>query len=158
MSLRRSPTRTAALLAANRSNAKKSTGPKTDRGKGFSQLNSLKHGRYARMFRSNLLRARRDPQLYDWLYAAIRDALGASTARQRQVADEIARGLWCFLTGWKEPRPLGAPPVEHTVWALHWTPRRHGSWGAVPSTAPTLSKCRRGCRFRFGCRCRAAAI
>ena len=54
MSSHPSPTCTAALVAANRSNAKKSTGPKTDRG--FSQLNSLKRGRYAHLFRSNLWR------------------------------------------------------------------------------------------------------
>src|SRR5271157_615364 len=45
MSLRKSPTLTAALLAANRRNAKKSTGPRTARGKAFSRLNRLQDGR-----------------------------------------------------------------------------------------------------------------
>ena len=44
MSLRKSPTRTPALLAANRRNAQKSTGPRTRRGKAWSRLNHLKHG------------------------------------------------------------------------------------------------------------------
>jgi hypothetical protein len=44
MSLRRSPTLTPALLAANRRNAKKSTGPRTARGKAWSRLNRLRNG------------------------------------------------------------------------------------------------------------------
>ena len=48
MSLRKSPTRTPAFLAANRLNAQKCSGPKTPAGKARSSLNALKHGRYAR--------------------------------------------------------------------------------------------------------------
>lgn len=44
MSLRKSPTLTPALLASNRRNARKSTGPRTARGKAWSRLNRLKHG------------------------------------------------------------------------------------------------------------------
>ena len=44
MSLRKSPTLTPARLAANRRNARKSTGPRTARGKGWSRLNSLRSG------------------------------------------------------------------------------------------------------------------
>jgi hypothetical protein len=35
-------------LKANRENAKKSTGPRTSRGKGFSRRNALKHGLFVR--------------------------------------------------------------------------------------------------------------
>ena len=45
MSLRKSPTRTAASLAANRANAQKSTGPRTAGGKARARLNRLRHGR-----------------------------------------------------------------------------------------------------------------
>jgi hypothetical protein len=44
MSLRKSPTLTPALLNSNRRNARKSTGPKTARGKAWSRLNRLRHG------------------------------------------------------------------------------------------------------------------
>ena len=44
MSLRKSPTLTPALLASNRRNAKKSTGPRTARGKAIARLNSFRHG------------------------------------------------------------------------------------------------------------------
>jgi hypothetical protein len=44
MSLRKSPTLTPALLAANRNNARKSTGPRTARGKAWSRLNHMQHG------------------------------------------------------------------------------------------------------------------
>ena len=41
MSLRKSPTLTPALLASNRRNAKKSTGPRTAQGKAWSRLSRL---------------------------------------------------------------------------------------------------------------------
>ena len=44
MSLRRSPTLTPALVASNRRNARKSTGPRTARGKAWSRLNRFRHG------------------------------------------------------------------------------------------------------------------
>ena len=47
MSLRRSPTLTSALLASNRLNAKKSTGPRTVRGKAWSRMNRLDDGMHS---------------------------------------------------------------------------------------------------------------
>ena len=44
MSLRKSPTLTPALWAANRRNARKSTGPRAARGKARSRLNGLRRG------------------------------------------------------------------------------------------------------------------
>jgi hypothetical protein len=44
MTLRKSPTLTPARLAANRRNARKSTGPRTARGKAWSRLNGLRTG------------------------------------------------------------------------------------------------------------------
>ena len=50
MSLRKSPTLTPALLAANRQNAKQSTGPRTARGKAWSRLNRMRHGARSKEF------------------------------------------------------------------------------------------------------------
>jgi len=50
LSLRRSPRRTAAFLAANRRNAKKSTGPRTARGKAQSRLNGLRSGARSELY------------------------------------------------------------------------------------------------------------
>jgi hypothetical protein len=47
MSLRKSPTLTPALLASNRLNAGKSTGPRTARGKAWSRLNHLQDGMHS---------------------------------------------------------------------------------------------------------------
>jgi hypothetical protein len=62
MPLRKSPVRTPALLAANRANAVKSTGPRTPQGKARVSFNSFKHGRYAarpEVLAERLLRAGR---------------------------------------------------------------------------------------------------
>jgi hypothetical protein len=48
MSLRKSPQRTPKLVAANRRNARFSTGPRTLAGKQNARVNALKHGRWAK--------------------------------------------------------------------------------------------------------------
>ena len=50
MSLRKSPTMTPARLAANRASAKKSTGPRTARGKAQSRMNGLRNGSRSRFY------------------------------------------------------------------------------------------------------------
>jgi len=54
MSLRKSTTLTPALLPSNRHNARRSTGPRTDRRKAPSRLNGLKEGGYSPIFRKLL--------------------------------------------------------------------------------------------------------
>ncbi len=54
MSLRKSPTMTPARIEANRRNARKSTGPRTERGKAQSRMNRLKLGTRS-AFRRRLL-------------------------------------------------------------------------------------------------------
>ena len=56
MSLRKRPTVTPAMLAANRANAQKSTGPRTVEDKNGVVLHALKDGRQARNLRENLAR------------------------------------------------------------------------------------------------------
>ena len=79
MSLRKSPTLTPALLAANRRNAKKSTGPRTARGKGQSRLNGLRSGGRSRLYQS--------------VFMALLDAPPCQVARTAEaiVTPEMAR-------------------------------------------------------------------
>lgn len=73
MPLRKSPVRTPALLAANRANALKCTGPRTPEGKARASMNSLKHGRHAVLLRETLVHAgqQEGEQLYQWLLGEI---------------------------------------------------------------------------------------
>jgi hypothetical protein len=57
VSLRKSPTRTPAFVAANRANARKSTGPRTLEGKRSVALNALRRSRSARKLLSFLVEA-----------------------------------------------------------------------------------------------------
>jgi hypothetical protein len=65
MSLRKRPTLTPALLAANRRNAQKSTGPRTEEGKRRVMLNGLKHGLRSRSFRQSLIKSGEGTGLVD---------------------------------------------------------------------------------------------
>jgi hypothetical protein len=55
VSLRKSPTMTAARLEANRRNASKSTGPRTGHGKSQSRLNNLREGNRSALRRGAVL-------------------------------------------------------------------------------------------------------
>lgn len=52
MSLRKSPTLTPARLEANRRNSRKSTGPRTTRGKSQSSMNSLRAGNRSAVYQN----------------------------------------------------------------------------------------------------------
>jgi hypothetical protein len=71
MALRKSPTLTPALLAANRQNSKRSTGPRTARGKAWSRLNRMRHGA-------------RSPEYLSFLKALL-DAPGGRVAETAQA-------------------------------------------------------------------------
>jgi len=100
MSLRRSPRRTAAFLAANRSNAQKSTGPRTAIGKQRSGANLLGKSAHFRR-RSRLERAgyfvprdppelasfdRPDQEPVSWAAEMLRV--------RRQIGESHLRALW----------------------------------------------------------------
>jgi hypothetical protein len=76
VSLRKSPTRTPALLAANRRNAQKSTGPRTARGKAWSCRNHLRTGGDS-------------PEYKNFLYTL----MNAPPGQMRPVAETLLRGL-----------------------------------------------------------------
>ena len=67
MSLRKSPTRTPASLAANRANAQKSTVPRTAGGKARARLNRLRHGRRSPLFTRFRTALRENPSRSRWV-------------------------------------------------------------------------------------------
>src|SRR3954447_10464295 len=76
--------------AANRANAKRSTGPRTQRGKSVSKMNGLVHGMRAE---SDVLPGE-DPAQLERRIAAWADELGADTGAERHLAEAAARASW----------------------------------------------------------------
>ncbi len=91
-------TKTPALLAACRANARKGTGPRTAEGKSRSRLNALKHGRYSPNFRENLAQAGRKTGVkrFDFIRSHVLKFLPPVTQQQKREADELARFIWCW--------------------------------------------------------------
>lgn len=97
MSLRKSPCLTPAFLAACRANAQKSTGPRTDRGKGHIVLNAMKHGRYSKSFRESLVRAGAEVETYDWIEDVLFRCFEPCAAHDRWETEKLAREIWCYF-------------------------------------------------------------
>ncbi|HMD98018.1 MAG TPA: hypothetical protein VKM93_11910 [Terriglobia bacterium] len=97
--LRKSPTRTEAFLAANRRNALKSTGPRTARGKAWSCMNNLKHGRYAKRLPETLAAAGNHGGAA--LYQKVRGEIGKTfqaqpdEPREMRQLDRMTAAVWC---------------------------------------------------------------
>jgi hypothetical protein len=148
MSLRRRPTVMPALLAANRADARKSTGPRTVEGKNRVVLNALQEGRHARNFGENLRRAKSqgEAELFQWMLDQVRAAFRLhGWQEEERKAERLAQRVWCELE--REERRLHAlarrlgngrvrfPRRTATLWALPWTPRRWGGLGTNPEYA-----------------------
>jgi len=127
MPLVKSPTITPRKLAANRANGRRSVGPRTQFGKDRSMLNALKHGRYSQAFRSNLLKAREDVALYDWIYARVCQSFRPVGKPQWRECERLARETWCLLQRERAQKDdLGRPLVPCAVYSMAWFPWRQG--------------------------------
>jgi hypothetical protein len=96
--LRPSPVRTAAMLAAHRANAQKSTGPVTAPGEARVAWNGLQHGGRSDRLPEKLLGAAGDWEgqaLYRWFQAEITATLGRGRPQEERWADPIAVAAWC---------------------------------------------------------------
>ena len=91
-------------LAARRSNALKSTGPRTRRGKARVCLNALKHGLYAVVaarsarLREKLLEAGHTDQeaVYGAMRSRVAQAIRGQDPASRRKIDQIALRAWCL--------------------------------------------------------------
>jgi hypothetical protein len=112
MSLRKSPTLTPALLAANRRNARKSTGPRTARGKARVRFNALKSGersRYYQGLRMALLLAPPGAVLgpYKFLTPEMARHPLFAAAEEIAIEAEIATCIYINAPDPRAPRPQG---------------------------------------------------
>lgn len=79
---------------ANRQNALKSTGPKTEQGKSISSQNAVKHGLYARDVIINSPHLRENRVDYELLYESLCDELQPESMFQTFLVRKIANCLW----------------------------------------------------------------
>lgn len=77
-------------IAANRRNAKKSTGPKTGQGKATSSRNAMKHG----ILGTDMAHGGEDPAAFDALVEALREDLEPVGALEHGLVDQIAIAFW----------------------------------------------------------------
>ena len=77
-------------LEANRNNAKKCTGPRTQRGKSHSRLNALKHGAYA----AQRLIKGEDAKAYQRLSERVFAEAKPGTAIACMLVDQIIGDIW----------------------------------------------------------------
>ncbi|MEE9441499.1 MAG: hypothetical protein V3V99_02380 [candidate division Zixibacteria bacterium] len=81
-------------INANKQNAQKSTGPKSEQGKLLASRNSLKHGLYASDIIVDTPAFKENEEEYDLLLASLFDELEPRTAFQQDLVVKIATGLW----------------------------------------------------------------
>ena len=82
-------------IAANRRNARKSTGPKTPEGKRVSRMNALKHGVSAR----SLLLDWEDPDEFDTFGQCLRRDLAPEDAAEEMLVEKIIQLGWRLERG-----------------------------------------------------------
>jgi len=82
-----------ARLRANRENAKKSTGPKTSRGKAWSRFNALKHGLLSKKIMFTPDGKLQDEGLLE-LLESLRDKYGRGDVRTELLVEGIVIEYW----------------------------------------------------------------
>lgn len=88
-------------LTANRENAKKSTGPKTPRGKALSRRNALKHGLLAKVLIPCFpLQGENQQELEDLLDDLMHDYKPCGAAEELEV-ERIAACRWRLMRAWR---------------------------------------------------------
>lgn len=81
-------------LAANRANARRSTGPRTPQGKAISRYNALKHGILARAVIPEALEPYESRETFEQLLDAFRDAFAPANVLEELLIEQIAAAYW----------------------------------------------------------------
>ena len=102
-------------VRANRANARKSTGPKTSRGKRFSSANATKWGLAAGNGRHLMARLGEDPEAFDALRERLEDEWQPATETARQLVAELAELFWKQARLARAEQALVARQVEELV-------------------------------------------
>jgi hypothetical protein len=79
------------MLAANRANARRSTGPRSEEGRNRLRFNGLRHGLRARSFRGAIVAMGGDPREFDLIASSY--PLPQSKAELRQI-EQLAYKDW----------------------------------------------------------------
>jgi hypothetical protein len=77
-------------VVANRANAKRSTGPRTEPGKALSRMNACKHGLTAR----DIVIRDEDPQEFESLRTALREEWQPRAGMESVLVDRLAGQIW----------------------------------------------------------------
>ena len=96
MSLRKSPQRTPELLDAARSNAQRSTGPRSEAGKQNSKMNAVRHGERAdpRNHYWVMLALGEDPEEFEYLKKELLLSYGPGEILWQKQIDDLAKLYW----------------------------------------------------------------
>ncbi len=81
-------------IEANRRNAKKSTGPKTEQGKQVVSGNSVKHGMYSKQIVIQSMHYSEDPEEYEVLYESLVADLEPENSFQEHLVRKITNAIW----------------------------------------------------------------
>ena len=81
-------------LKANRQNAKKSTGPKTEAGKAIAARNALKHGLYSNQLILNSSHLKENKIEFLLMLQSLRDELAPRTVSEDYLVQKIAACYW----------------------------------------------------------------
>lgn len=84
---------TPAQIAANRLNAQKSTGPRTEKGKAATRFNSLQHGLAA----ESLVLPHENPDDFEMLRSELLVSNQPANLQERMMVDQLAQSYWRML-------------------------------------------------------------
>ncbi len=107
MPLVKSPILTPAKLAANRSNACRSTGPSSAAGKRRVRLNGLKHGLRSRSFAETVVSSARDKEQFGRGVVLLRLAFVPAGSGAASLVERVSRLMW---TRGRTAGPRGRQP------------------------------------------------